>query len=266
MVGQIVALCWAQVPTRGTNGYLRGTRGPGYGCGATCTEPQGAGSAAGDEVAGTGEAPGPVGEGKGRSQDALSQGGGREEGETAGLAGRLRSGETGAPNEGRGRPGGESAAAEGLRSRLRVGEGRGGVAVPVIGVEGEGATKTRPGGGTAGGEMGKDMGNGTGPTSQKYLKTRRAAGGLAKVAEKKAPKVQTAPSRVSSRGNETRSMTKAGRPGRIALKASARPFHLSVAGGEGRPEARRSRMVTSPSVMLGRNWKDPRSVERTTVG
>ena len=72
------------------------------------------------------------------------------------------------------------------------------------------------------------------------------------MAEKKAPKVQTAPSRLSSRGNETRSMTKAGRPGRMALSACARPFHLNVAGGEGRPEARRSHKVTSPSGVLGR--------------
>ena len=104
-----------------------------------------------------------------------------------GLEGRLTPGEE-APKEGRGRPGGERAARDGLRDRLRAGEGEaggGGVAVPVIGVrageagnggvmpvtgEEVGAAKTRPGGAMRGGGwIGTVVGNGTGPSSQKYL-------------------------------------------------------------------------------------------------
>ena len=105
-----------------------------------------------------------------------------------GLAGRLTPGED-TPKEGRGRPGGESAARDGLRDRLRAGEGeagRGGVAVPVTGVLEEadkagnggvmpvagdvGAAKTRPGGAMReGGWIGTVVGKGTGPFSQKYM-------------------------------------------------------------------------------------------------
>ena len=166
-VSHTPCLCEAQVPSRGMYGYrnaaepcreLAGAGGPTeLGDGLQGRVPR-RGEGKGGERWDRGEA-GPIGEGKGRSHEADPQG---RQGRDGGV------GEE-APKEGRGRRGGDKAAADGLRERVRCGVAGAAQEEALEGAEEEiGASKTRPGGAGGGNEeIGMEEGNGAGPDAQK---------------------------------------------------------------------------------------------------